>query len=100
MNKPVLTTPAGVITAWLVESSHMANTPDLMKAPTLRALRRKVQAIADSKPYRRGVPPMGQIQFRYEVDDQDCVTIVHCYFVNKHGDQKRFMRLKRSDLAI
>lgn len=83
---------------WKIEMSHLhpTNRPDKVVARSMKELRSWVQRMADEKPPRVDVPPMGEITFRYEFDDQEQVTVVHSYFRNKKDKLSRFMRLRRA----
>lgn len=94
MNKLMLKVPRGLI-CWTVESSHLSNHPKHLETASLEELRSRVQKMANDKPTREGVPPMGEISFRYETGDGDEVIRVHCFFVNRMGHKARFMRLAR-----
>lgn len=83
------------MTKWNILSSHMAAVPQFYEAENLRDLRQQIQTTADNKVVRHDRPPMGQISFRYELDENDRVCKVHAYFTNKHGKQARFMKLER-----
>lgn len=100
MNKPILTIPAFKTKApaarWVIESSHMAAVPDYIDADDLPELRGLIQEIADSK---KREPRMGEIEFRYQLDDKDEVSVVHCYFINRHDKRIRFMRLSREPVS-
>jgi hypothetical protein len=75
----------------------MAAVPEWIDADDLPELRGLVQEIADSK---KREPRMGKIEFRYQLDDKDEVSVVHCYFVNRHGKRTRFMRLSRESIPV
>lgn len=77
---------------WIVEASHMVAVPQEYCAYSLKDLIKQVQETADSK---RCDPPMGDISFRYELDDDLIPVVAHTYFINKRGKQARFMRLRR-----
>jgi len=63
----------------------MIAVPQTITASDPLELRRRVQEIADSKIHS----PVGQIEFSEEGD------IIRCYFRDKHGEKRRFMRLRR-----
>ena len=75
---------------WAIEQSHCIAHPSSIETEDVSELRSWVQYFADSK-----VNTMGKIHFRYELDDTDHITTVHCYFTNKHGKLQRFMRLRK-----
>ena len=84
------------IMAWSIEQSHMVAHPNDLETESLAELREWVQGFADSKKIRADRPAMGEISFRYEMDNStDEVTLVHTYFTNKHGKLQRFMRLRK-----
>ena len=82
-------------TRWNIEMSHMVSVPRYIDATTLVDLRSRVQHIADAKKERSDRPAIGEIFFRYELDDQDRAKVVHCYFEDRHQKRRRFMRLRR-----
>jgi hypothetical protein len=77
--------------------AHRINHPRAINSDTLSELRQKVQALANTVPkHARQQYPCGPLEFRYECDDQDYVTIVHAYFKGLNGLRLRFMKLGRS----
>lgn len=80
---------------WCIETSHMVAVPESIEADDLPELRRQVQQIADSKVARPESPAIGELSFKYELDDQDEPVVVHSFFMNRHGKKARFMRLRR-----
>lgn len=82
---------------WKVEKSHKVRLPKYFDCHSLDDLRAALQNKADS--YRSTVdhPPLGELEFRYELDGDDAVQIVHAYFYNKHRDRSRFARLMRDN---
>lgn len=84
-------------TEWLVERSYLKHVPDNLEANELEDIRLQVQEIADQYNAREPTSlSFGAITFRYETDSNDRASTIHCYFVDRHGNLKRFMRLKRS----
>jgi hypothetical protein len=81
---------------WIVEKSHKVKAPEYFFCASLDDLRAELQNLADT--YRPGpdAPPLGELEFRYELDDDDQVLVVHAYFYNKHNDRSRFARLSRA----
>jgi len=80
---------------WNVETSHMVAIPQVIVADDLPELRRRVQLIADSKVARPDSPAIGELSFKYELDEADEPVVVHSFFINRHGKKARFMRLRR-----
>lgn len=76
---------------WTIETSHMVAVPKEYEVYSLDDLRQQIQSTADSK---RHEPGMGEINYRYELNSEEDVTVVHAYFVNRFGKQSRFMRLR------
>jgi len=70
---------------WEVEMSFRVEVPTVFKVKNIEELRSRVQAIAN-RPSR---VPFGPIEF---IGDD---RIIHCYFTDKLGDRRRFMRLRR-----
>jgi hypothetical protein len=95
MNKPILKLPRKLI-CWTVEKSHLFNPPRYIEATSLEELRRRIQKYADEKPPREGIPPMGEITFRYETEGDE-VVCVHSFFTNRYGNAQRFMRVRRNN---
>ncbi len=96
MDTTELRHPDVIKARWQIDNSHMVAVPDYITTRSLPELCSQVQAIADSKKVRTDRPPMGTISFRYEADPHGIITTVHTYFINKHGKQTRFMRLRRA----
>lgn len=82
-------------TRWKIEASHLARHPEFIHAANLAELRAELQRLADTKPYRPGIPPLGQLRFRYELNSHDEAIVVHSHFINKHGTHARFMRVRK-----
>lgn len=82
-------------TTWAIEQSHIIAHPETIDTHSLPELRVLVQRYADNKKSRPDCPPMGEIHFRYEMDEDDKVNLVHTYFTNQRGKLQRFMRLRR-----
>ena len=80
---------------WCIETSHTVAVPQSIEADDLPELRRQVQQIADSKVARPDSPAIGELSFKYELDDNDEPMVVHSFFINRHGKKARFMRLRR-----
>lgn len=80
---------------WKVEKSYKVRAPRTIKAEETRYLERRVKDLADLYHPRPGSPPLGEITFRYELDEFQEPVVAHAYFINKHGDSQRFMRLRR-----
>jgi len=80
---------------WRIETSHMVAVPQSIEVDDLPELRRQVQQIADSKAVRPDRPAIGELSFKYELDDHDEPVVVHSFFTNRHGKKARFMRLRR-----
>jgi hypothetical protein len=84
-------------TRWIVQKSHKVAGPDEYEVETLEELRELLQDRADSYISTDEHPPLGELEFRYELDDGDEPFIIHVYFYNKRGDRTRFARLVRDD---
>lgn len=82
---------------WIVETSHMVNVPQIIVAPLFQDLRSQVQAIADRKKTNKSRPPIGEVSFRYEFDEEGEVKVVHASFISQRGVRTRFMRLRRAE---
>lgn len=86
-------------TRWIVQKSHKVRMPDSIDCANLDELRQSLQDLADTYIATDEHPPLGELEFRYELDDGDEPFIVHAYFYNKYGDRARFARLVRDDDA-
>jgi hypothetical protein len=82
-------------TRWIVDKSYKVRMPDHMDCADLQELRLCLQDLADEYISTDEHPPLGELEFRYELDGQDQVEAVFAYFYNKHGDRQRFARLRR-----
>ena len=80
------------MTKWKVTQSHLIEHPTLIKATSLHALRLMVQGLADfnKRPVHR---PFGQLDWRYELGEDDQVSVVYAYFKGRNNTRRRFMRL-------
>jgi hypothetical protein len=91
-----------VDTEWLITQSFLINHPPIIASDTLPELRSRVGLLAREASRiaaARDKPRLGEIEFRYETDTDDLVTVVHCYFKGVGGVRRRFMRLERQDHA-
>lgn len=96
MSRPVLKlkTP---LTRWYIEASFLIDVPQSFEADDLDRVRMMVQQLAiDADKKREEATRLGQIGFRYETNEKDEVTIIHCYFIARTGKRARFMRLHRA----
>lgn len=96
MNRSTLsikTKPA--LTNWKTEVSRKVRVPKYIEATSIEELRSRLQELANTYRVRPGSPSLGELEYRYELDDQDMVTTVHAYFVNKEGRRRQFVRLHR-----
>lgn len=84
-------------TCWIVQKSHKVAGPEEYWVESLDELRQLLQARADEYISTDEHPPLGELEFRYELDDNDQPFIVHAYFYNKYGDRTRFARLVLDD---
>jgi hypothetical protein len=74
---------------WQVEKSHPVAVPASIEAVSLLNLQRAIQLIANGGDY-------GEITYRWELDPVEPIALrVHCYFIDRQGKQRRFMRLAR-----
>lgn len=80
---------------WVIESSQKVKAPKTIRAQTLPFLRTQLQELADG--YRPGpdAPALGDLHYRYELDENDRPLVVHSYFYNKDRKLSRFIRLRR-----
>lgn len=84
-----------MVTEWIVMSSHLIAVPPTIWAMTIPELRSQVQRCADERIDEK----VGPIEYRYELDERDEFSVVHCYFRGKNGKIRRFMKLRRADLC-
>lgn len=85
-----------VDTCWVITTSWLVHHPQTINTDSLKELRDRLQALADDA--STGRPPgyeYGALDYRYECDKRDYVTVVHAYFVGRNGLNKRFMKLRR-----
>jgi hypothetical protein len=82
---------------WIVQKSHKVNMPNSIDCANLDELRQSLQDLANTYIATDEHPSLGELEFRYELDDGDEPFIVHAYFYNKYGDRSRFARLVRDD---
>lgn len=83
---------------WIVQKSYKVSGPEYYDVETLEELRQLLQARADSYIATEEHPPLGELEFRYELDDGDQPFIIHTYFTNKYGERARFARLVLDDV--
>lgn len=84
-------------TEWVVEQSHRVQAIRSINSDTLPELRSRLQALADEVPvHARKQYPYGPLDYRYECDEDDRVSVVHAYFKGHNGLRRRFMKLRRS----
>lgn len=74
---------------WEIETSHLVAVPRTILAASVQHLKDQVQYIADTKGVRVDRPPIGVVVFTEEPDR------LHCFFTDRHGKRRRFMRLRR-----
>ena len=80
---------------WVIETSQKVKAPKTIRAQTLSFLRTQLQDLADGYRPGEGSPPLGDLHYRYELDEKDRVCMVHSYFYNKDRKLSRFIRLRR-----
>lgn len=85
------------LTRWIVQKSYKVGGPGYYDVENLDQLRKLLQDRADDYISTDEHPPLGELDFRYELDDGDEPFIVHAHFYNKYGDRTRFARLVRDD---
>ena len=78
---------------WQVERSFLVSCPPKIWSSSVAELRSLVQRMADERPEKQ----LGEISFRYELDNHENPCVVHCYFKGRAGVRKRFMILRRGD---
>lgn len=84
-------------TRWIVQKSYKVAGPEYYDVQNLDELRSLLQARADSYIATEEHPPLGELEYRYELDDGDQPFVIHAYFYNKYGDRTRFARLVLDD---
>lgn len=85
------------MTRWLIDKSYMADVPSGgYEAHTLGDLMAQVQSTADNKKLRVDRPPIGNLEFRWELDADHQPDICHVYFLDSKSIRKRFMRLRKA----
>lgn len=84
------------MTRWVIERSYLVDIPSRgYQADSLEHLKLQIQVTADNKKLRKDRPPIGCLEFRWELDENEEATIAHVYFVDSNNVRKRFMRLRR-----
>jgi hypothetical protein len=87
-------------TRWIVEKGWKVNMPDDIEAASLDDLRKSLQDLADTYRPTDHSPSLGELEYRYELDDEDEeVIVVHAYFRDKHQNLQRFARVAHEDVA-
>lgn len=85
------------MTRWIIDKSYMADVPvNGYDAHTVDDLKAKVQQTADNKKFRTDRPPIGCLEFRWELDKDNQPDIAHVYFLDSKSVRKRFMRLRKA----
>lgn len=79
---------------WLIDQSHLVNVPPHVEvdSSSFSDIPRKVQSLADNAKSRLS---FGKLVFKWELDNQHRPIRVFSYFTDRHGKQRRFMRLVR-----
>jgi hypothetical protein len=77
---------------WRLEKSFIFNLAPTWIFNDIPELRRAIQAIADTSEFK-----VGELKFKYELDEQEQPNVVHVSFINSEGRIRRFMRFRRID---
>jgi len=86
-----------MITRWIIDKSYMADVPPSgYLANNINELKGQIQATADNKKLRTDRPPIGCLEFRWELNNNNEPDICHVYFLDSNSVRKRFMRLRRA----
>lgn len=80
---------------WDVETSQKVKAPETIRANNLSFLRTQLQELADTYRPTNEAPPLGDLHYRYELDERDRPLVVHSYYYNKDRKLSRFIRLRR-----
>jgi hypothetical protein len=82
---------------WATVKSYKVQAPDYFEATNLEHLRQQLQTLADSyiPDPDNFIPPLGDLEFRYELDENEEPDIIHAYFTDKNLSRARFIRLRR-----
>lgn len=80
---------------WDIETSQKVKAPASIKARSLASLRHKLQALANTYRPTNDAPPLGELHFRYELDENERPFVVHSFYYNRDGKLSRFIRLRR-----
>jgi len=80
---------------WRSEAAQKVRIPKELPVRDIEDLSRWMQDCADG--YRPGPdsPPLGRLEFTYELGEDDRISLIRVYFLNKHGKRSRFVRLRR-----
>lgn len=84
---------------WIVDKSYKVGGPGHYDVETLEELKELLQARADAYIATDEHPPLGELDYRFEHDERDRITLIRVSYINKHGDRARFARLVRGVYA-
>jgi hypothetical protein len=79
---------------WKVASSFVINHPEFIEANTTTGVMTQIQNFADTYPSEL---KFGKLQFR--VRGRGPWETVQAFYINRHGDKTRFMRVEEVDLG-
>lgn len=83
------------LTRWVVEKSHRVAIPESFESFNLEGVRGYLQNFADTYRPRPDNPPLGPLEYRYELDSHEGVIAIHAYYVGKGGVLQRFARVRK-----
>lgn len=71
--------------------------PESIEASSLRELRQSLQDLANEYRPAPHAPSLGELEYRYELDDNEEVIVVHSYYRDKYTTLQRFARVVHED---
>lgn len=83
-------------TRWVVERSYRVSGPMIYQCHNLDELRQQLQNRANSYRATEDAPPLGELEFRYDLDENELVNVVIAYFRDKNQIKQRFIRVRRA----
>jgi hypothetical protein len=80
---------------WKILSSYTVDTPPFLVGDTYTDVEAHMQKVANEKSVRKDRPPIGELTFKHLYNGD--ARQVHGFFVNKHGNKVRFMKVEEEE---
>jgi hypothetical protein len=80
---------------WKTDKGFKVRLPRFIHCCELADLRDQLQVYADGYIPSEDSPPLGPLEYRWELDENEQPVVAHVYYVNKGGARDRFARLVR-----